>query len=606
MTSLNLWPIGNCQVSVLVDDQAGFVWGCQPRVDGDPLFCSLLEPNGDAAASTGSGAGETRPRGEWRISLENQVSAEPRYLKNTPILITRLTDADGNSADLYDFCPRFYRSGRMYRPVAFARILRPVSGAPRVRVSLNPSRNWGEQDSDMTSGSNHIRFLLKPQPLRLTTDAPILHLIENRSFRLERSLHFFLGPDEPFGGQVNQVLATMLHQTADHWREWVRGLAIPLEWQRIVIRSAITLKLCMHEETGAIVAALTTSIPEAPNSGRNWDYRYCWIRDAYYTVQALNRLGALDVLENYLSYLRNIVDQAEGGIIQPLYAVSGEPKVEEGVAGYLAGYREMGPVRVGNAAYSQVQNDAYGQVILSNTQAFFDERLYRLSTVEDFPALERVGERAWEAHDQPDAGLWEFRTRTSVHTYSSVMSWAACARLENIANRLGLEDRAELWRNRAAAIRETIEKEAWCEGENRFSATFGGNELDASLLQLIDMRFLAADDERFVNTFNAVERELRRGEHMLRYADEDDFGLPETAFNFCTFWLIEALHLVGRTEEARSLYEKMLERLTPAGLLSEDSDFVTGELWGNYPQTYSLVGLINCAGLLSRPWTSVR
>jgi GH15 family glucan-1,4-alpha-glucosidase len=596
MSGLDLWPIGNCQVSALIDGAAGFVWGCAPAVDGDPLFCSLLEPNGEGP----------QPRGEWRISIENQVSAEPRYLRNTPILVTRLTDAGGNSCDVYDFCPRFERSGRMYRPVAFVRIVRPIAGAPRARIALGPAGNWGAEDAERTSGTNHIRYLVKPQPLRLTTDAPVGHLLESRPFRLEKSLHFFLGPDEPFVGQIGHSLATMLHQTSDEWRGWVRGLAIPLEWQEVVIRAAITLKLCQHEETGAIVAALTTSIPEAPGSGRNWDYRYCWIRDAYYTVQALNRLGALDVLENYLSYLRNIVDAAPGGVIQPLYAVSGEPELEERVAEGLAGYRGMGPVRVGNAAFRQVQHDAYGQIVLSNAQAFFDERLFRQATQEDFASLEKVGERAWANHDQPDAGLWEFRTRTSVHTYSAVMSWAACDRLGNIADKLGLAERAAVWREREAAIRRTIEERAWIDSEGRFGASFGGAELDASLLQLIDMRFLEPDDPRFRATFEAVEKGLRRGEHMLRYSAEDDFGLPETAFNFCTFWLIEALFLVGRGDEARALYERMLERLTPAGLLSEDSDFRTGELWGNYPQTYSLVGLINCAGLLSKPWSSVR
>jgi GH15 family glucan-1,4-alpha-glucosidase len=494
----------------------------------------------------------------------------------------------------------------MYRPVAFLRVVRPVSGAPRIRVTLNPASGWGARDAERTSGTNHIRFLVHPQPLRLTTDAPVLHLLEGRSFRLEKPLHFFLGPDEPFVGNVEQTLAMMLSQTEAHWRDWVRGLAIPLDWQKVVIRAAITLKLCQHEETGAIVAAMTTSIPEAANSGRNWDYRYCWIRDAYYTVQALNRLGALDVLEGYLSYLRNIVDEAEGGQVQPLYAVSGEPKLEEHVAEGLAGYRGMGPVRIGNAAYTQIQHDAYGQIILSNAQAFFDERLLRPANGEDFASLEKVGERAWALYDKPDAGLWEFRTRTSVHTYSAVMSWAACDRLCNIAGAVGRPERERFWRERADKVRATIEREAWHEAEQRFAAIFGGDELDASLLQLVDMRFLAPDDPRFLATFNAVEKGLRRGEHMLRYAAEDDFGLPETAFNFCSFWLIEALHLVGRGDEARGLYEKMLERLTPAGLLSEDTDFITNDLWGNYPQTYSLVGLINCAGLLSRPWTSVR
>ncbi len=596
MKNLNLWPIGNCQVSTLVDEAAGFVWGCQPRVDGDPLFCSLFDPKGESDL----------PRGEWRVSLVDQVSAEPRYLKNTPILVTRLTDSKGDVAEVYDFCPRFFRSGRMYRPVAYTRIVRPIVGAPRVKINLNPAVDYGGRDAERTNGTNHIRYLLKPQPLRLTTDAPVIHLLENRSFRLEKALHFFLGPDEPFVGDVGHTIAMMLHQTADHWREWVRGLAIPLEWQTVVIRAAITLKLCQHEETGAIVAALTTSVPEAAHSQRNWDYRYCWIRDAYYTVQALNRLGALDVLENYLSYLRNIVEESTSGFIQPLYAVSGEQKLEEGEAEGLAGYRGMGPVRVGNAAYTQVQHDAYGQIILSNAQAFFDERLLRQATQEDFAALEKVGERAWAMHDQPDAGLWEFRTRTSVHTYSSVMSWAACDRLANIAEALWLDERAKLWRKRADAVRKTIEKKAWHAGEKRYAATFGGDDLDASLLQLVETRFLDPADPGFVATFNAVEKGLRRGEHMLRYASEDDFGLPETAFNFCTFWLIEALHLVGRGDEARELYTAMLGRLTPAGLLSEDTDFETHELWGNYPQTYSLVGLINCAGLLSKPWSSVR
>jgi GH15 family glucan-1,4-alpha-glucosidase len=596
MSDLNLWPIGNCQVSALVDAAAGLVWGCAPAVDGDPLFCALLRPKGESPL----------PRGEWRISLENQVRVEQRYLRNTPILITRLFDADGNSADVYDFCPRFERSGRMYRPVAFVRIVRPISGAPRVRVSLNPTTNWGAKDAERTSGTNHIRYLLTPQSLRLTTDAPVGHILESRPFRLEEALHFFLGPDEPFSGHVAHTVASMLHQTSDEWRGWVRGLAIPLEWQKVVIRAAITLKLCQHEETGAIVAALTTSIPEAPGSGRNWDYRYCWIRDAYYTVQALNRLGALDVLENYLSYLRNIVDASEDGFIQPLYGVSGERLAEESIAPALAGYRGMSPVRIGNAASAQVQHDAYGQIILSNVQAFFDERLFRKATQEDFASLERVGERAWAMHDQPDAGPWEFRTRTGIHTYSSVMSWAACDRLGNAADALGLAERAAHWRARAEVIIATIERGAWYEPEHRFAATFGTGDLDASLLQLSEMRFLDPSDPRFTNTFEAVERGLRRGEHMLRYDREDDHGLPSTAFNLCTFWMIESLHSVGRMEEARELYGRMLDRLTLAGLLSEDADWVSGELWGNYPQTFSLAGLINCAVVLSRPWTAAR
>jgi GH15 family glucan-1,4-alpha-glucosidase len=595
--TLDLWPIGNCQVSALVDRAGRFSWGCVPRVDGIPPFCSLL----DDSPRAGEGA-----RGFWEIDLEGTVTTTQRYLRNTPILETRHQDAEGNAITVTDFCPRFRRHGRTYRPVSYIRIVRPVSGSPRICVRLRPARGWGRQDAERTRGSNHVRYLLDEMTLRLSTNAPVGWVEDERLFRVERPLYFFLGPDESFDGDIQTTVEELLSQTAKEWRQWVRGLAIPLEWQEAVIRSAITLKLCQHEETGAIVAALTTSIPEHADSGRNWDYRYCWIRDAYYTIQALNRLGALDVLETYLEYLRNIVDDAKGGHIQPLYGVGGEARLEERIETGLNGYRGMGPVRVGNQAYEQMQHDAYGQIVLCNVQAFFDQRLYRMAGVEDFRALERVGERAWAAHDQADAGLWELRTKSHVHTYSAAMCWAACDRLANAAGQLGLSDRQAHWEERADHIHKTIIKAAWREETQRLSATFGSDNLDASLIQLLDLRFLAPDDPRFRSTLEAVEEGLRRGTYMLRYATEDDFGQPESAFNVCTFWLIEALHATGRVVDARALFVEMLSRRTAAGLLSEDIDPLTGELWGNYPQTYSLVGLINCASLLSKPWSSVR
>lgn len=596
-TNLDLWPIGNCQISALIDRSGRFVWACLPRVDGEPVFSSLLsgsEPEDEAA------------RGLWAIDLDDCVKTEQHYLRNTPILITRLEDAGGNAIEITDFCPRFTRNERTYRPVAFVRIVRPVAGSPRIRVRLRPTRGWGERDVTTTAGSHHIRYILDREAVRLSTDAPVGYVEEERLFRVERTLHFFLGPDESFSTGLAGAVERMLHDTITEWQGWVRGLATPFEWQDVVIRSAITLKLCQHEETGAIVAALTTSIPEHADSGRNWDYRYCWIRDAYYTVQALNRLGALDVLETYLEYLRNIVENAKSGHIQPLYGVLGEAKLEERIAEGLPGYRGMGPVRVGNQAYDQVQHDAYGQIILCNVQAFFDSRLFRMAGVEDFCALEPVGDLAWEVHDKPDAGLWELRTRQSVHTYSAAMCWAACDRLANAAHRLGLSDRATFWQDRADKIHATVVDRAWRTDTQRLSATFDGDNLDASLIQLLDLRFLSPQDRRYRATLYAVETGLRRGTDMLRYDSEDDFGLPKSAFNVCTFWLIEALHLTGRHEDARLLFEDMLARRTSAGLLSEDIDPSTGELWGNYPQTYSLVGMINCAVLLSKPWAAIR
>lgn len=573
------------------------IWACVPRVDGDPVFSALLDDKKWNSPDA---------RGFWAIELENCTTVEQRYIRNTPILVTRQTDDQGNAIELYDFCPRYQHLGRMYRPVAFARVVRPVAGSPRIRIRLRPTTNWHSETVPISYGSNHIRLVLSYMAMRMSTNAPIGLISQESWFRLEHDMHFFLGPDESFSDALRPAVERMLEDTIREWQMWVRGLAIPPEWQEAVIRSAITLKLCQHEETGAIVAALTTSIPEHADSGRNWDYRYCWIRDAYYTVEALNRLGALDVLESYLVYLRNIVDGAKGGHIQPLYDVRGNATLEEREAKSMPGYRGMGPVRVGNAAYSQIQHDAYGQIVLSSVQGFIDQRLVRMADISDFEALEAVGERAWTVYDQPDAGLWELRTRAHVHSYSAVMCWAACDRLAHAASALGLDTREIYWRERAEIMKARILQSAWRTSSNAISATFEDDARDASLLQLLDLRFLTPDNPMFLGTLKALEKDLRRGNDMLRYSTPDDFGEPVTAFNVCTFWLIEALHRTGRTEEARMLFEEMLSRRTAAGLLSEDIDPATGELWGNYPQTYSLVGIINCAVLLSKPWSVMR
>ena len=591
--NLDLAPIGNCAVSALIDRDGRYVWACAPRVDGDPVFSALMD-------------GDDPEHGFWDVRMEGLKHVAQAYVRNTPVLRTVLTAEDGAAVEILDFAPRHPQHSRTYRPLAFGRLIRPLQGTPRIRVRLRPSADWGARPAERSTGSNHVRYLCTGAVFRLTTDCPVSHVTEERLFRLERPLAFFFGPDEGYDQDVGPGVAAALERTVAYWRDWVRKLYLPLDWQEAVIRAAITLKLCAHEETGAIVAAMTTSVPEFPQSGRNWDYRYCWIRDAYYVVRALNRLGAVDILENYLGYLRNLVDASGGGHVQPVYGVGLEEDIDESVVETVQGYRGMKPVRVGNQAREHLQHDVYGQIVLPLVQSFYDLRLLRPGAIEDFHALEKVGERAFAMHDQVDAGLWEFRTIARVHTYSSAMCWAACDRLAKAADHLGLAARAEVWRERASIIRVRIEAEAFLSDEGRFGASFGGRELDASLLQLTDIGFLDPMDPRQVATFDAIERDLKKGPYLFRYVEPDDFGEPETAFNFCTFWFIEALHQNGRTDEAREIFEAMLSRRTHAGLLSEDIAVETDELWGNYPQTYSLVGVINCAVLLSRSWTDVR
>jgi GH15 family glucan-1,4-alpha-glucosidase len=307
-------------------------------------------------------------------------------------------------------------------------------------------------------------------------------------------------------------------------------------------------------------------------------------------------------MEEFLRYIFNIVAAHGNEDLQPVYGISGEAELTERTVEGLAGYRGMGPVRVGNDAYSQIQNDSYGATILAATQSFFDTRLVDRRGVREFEWLEALGARAADLFDKPDAGLWEYRGRNEVHTYSSVMCWAACDRLAKIASRLNLSERARFWNDHAATIRAMVLEKSWSEKRQSFVAGFDSDYLDASLLTMADIGFITPEDPRFLGTISAIESELRRGPYVFRYMSEDDFGAPETAFNICTFWYINALASVGRKDEARELFENMLQRRTSQGLLSEDLDPETGELWGNLPQTYSMVGIISAATRLSRTW----
>ncbi len=588
-TSLDLAVIGNCTWAGLIDDRARLVWGCLPRFDSDPVFPALLD-------------GERSEEGTFAIDLEDFVASERAYDGNSAILRTILRDAHGGAVEVCDFAPRFAQFGRMYRPTMMMRRVTPLAGEPRIRIVLRPRTDYGRAAAQMSRGSNHIRYVTSGITLRLTTDAPISYVADATPFVLGQPIHLILGPDESFRDPIESTVREYERRTREHWTEWSRGLSIPFEWQEAVIRAAITLQLCYFEETGAIVAALTTSIPEHHGSERNWDYRFCWLRDAFFVIHALNRLGATGTMEGYLGYLTNLVAGAgpEGGL-QPVYGVGLEAALVERFEPHLAGYRSMGPVRVGNQAYEHIQNDVYGSAVLAAMQSFFDARLLHPGGERLFKLLEIVGEHAVKVWDQPDAGLWELRTRASVHTFSAVMCWAACDRLARIARRLGSIERAAYWERHATRMRETIEARA-VRGDQRFSATFEGDESDASLLLLEQLGFLEAHDPRFGATIAAVEAELRRGPYLFRYAVPDDFGTPQTAFNICTFWYIDALAASGRTEEARELFENMLARRNSVGLLSEDLDTESGELWGNFPQTYSMVGLINSAMRLSRSW----
>jgi len=593
VSSLDLALIGNGRIGALIDATATVVWGCFPQFDGDPTFCALVNDD------TGDGAGA----GRWSIELVDGVRSEQQYLLNTAVLVTTLFDRAGGAVEIIDCMPRFMQFGRLFQPMTLLRRIRRVSGTPRVIVRLRPACAYGKAVPAMTLGSHHVRYVGPQFTLRLTTDASLTAIVEERPFFVEDATTLILGADEAMRADLRELGRQYVEATIDYWREWVRGLAIPFEWQDAVIRAAITLKLNAFDDTGAIVAAMTTSIPETTtHSGRNWDYRYCWLRDAYFVVNALNRLGATGTMESYLRYLVGIAAGASDGPIQPVYAINGSAALVERIEPALRGYRGIGPVRIGNDAYRQTQHDVYGSAVLAAAHVFFDQRLTQRGDVALLDRLEPLGRRAVALHDQPDSGIWERRSTSRVHTFSSVMCWAACDRLSRIARHLALPERAAAWRDHAERIRAFVLARCWSDRLGSFVGSVEGAELDASLLLLAELNFVEPEDPRFVATVDAIERHLKRGDFIFRYVERDDFGEPENAFVVCTFWLVNALAAIGRRDQAREIFDQVLNCRNRHGLLAEHLDPVTREPWGNFVQTYSMVGLIAAAIRLSMPW----
>ena len=590
MSDLDLGVVGNCSFAALIDRDARVVWCCTPRFDGDPVFHCLLGTPKDAEGS-----------GVFAIELEDHTQSEQHYDGNTAILVTTLHGKQG-SLRVTDFAPRFWWRDRTFYPQTLVRRLAPISGSPRIRIRLRPRFDYGATAPSLTWGSHHIRYSGSNATLRLTTNAPVDYIREETLFNLSRPYDLILGVDETLTEGVEQTAHTFENRTREYWLTWAHRLAIPFEWQDAVIRAAITLKLCTYEPTGSIVAALTTSIPEAPDTQRNWDYRYCWVRDAYFVVRALNRLAAVRKMENYFAWLMNVVSSATQDHLQPVYGLGRESVLQERIVTTLPGYRGMGPVRIGNQAYEHLQHDTYGNVILGVAQAFVDRRLLSPPTRTDFLHLEQMGRRALALFDKPDAGMWELRSRAAVHTTSALMCWAALDRLSSIADYIDEPERARDWREKAEQVKDTILSRAWSRQRNAFVDSFNGEHLDAGVLLMVEVGFLEPNDPRMISTMEQIEKVLARGPHVLRYEAPDDFGTPKTAFNTCSFWRVDALARMGRTEEAREYFEQLLACRNRLGMMSEDIDIETGEHWGNYPQTYSMVGIINCAMRLSRSW----
>lgn len=570
--------IGNCSYLAYVDTTGNIVWQCLPRFDSSFIFGGLLDPE---------------KGGRFSVSPQNGEEAVAQfYVENTNVLCTQFQTAEG-SFEVIDYAPRFTRYERYFKPLMLIRKLRRISGNPRVVVACDPRGDYGEVTPSVSLASNHIRFQGLEDSVRLNTNIPLTYVVHKMPFLLTETKYLVLTWGEPFEAPLEDTCEDYLKKTMDYWQAWTERCVIPDIYQKEVIRSALVLKLHQYEDTGAIIAAGSTSLPEAPNSGRNWDYRYFWARDSYYTLNALNSIGQFEELDRYSHYVQNLAYASTYGY-QPLYSITGETQtVEREIE--LQGYLGNRPVRIGNDAFLQIQNDIYGQVLLSLLPLYVDERIVRRKRLESKDLIVSLCGFIEERMQAPDAGLWEFRGMQNRHCYTFLFHWAGALAAAKIARRLGETDLAERAVGLSRMATEGIES-CWSPQLSAYASYIGGGSLDASLFQLITMNYLKPNDPRAASHIQAMEEQLRaKGSLFYRYRHDDDFGAPEVAFLVCGFWYVRALVSVGRVEDAIQSFEQLLGYANHVGLLSEDVDPVSGSQWGNCPQTYSHVGVINAA-----------
>lgn len=570
--------IGNCAYIAHIEKNSNISWLCMPRFDSDFIFGGMLD---------------REKGGKFTILPESgEFDSTQHYVENTNILETIIRDGE-HSYKITDCAPRFKNYDRYYKPQMLIRKVEPLTGSPRIKIECQPVTDRGHSQLTPSMGSNHIRYMGIDQEVRLTSNAPLSYICEGKSFVLQKAVYLVFTYGRPLEAPIESTSERFLQSTREYWQGWVKSTSISNFHQRLVLRSALILKIHQFEDTGAIIAASTTSLPESPGSTRNWDYRYCWIRDTYYTLTCFNSLGHFEELEKYFEFIQNLPTTAEGRY-QPLYSITGDSLLTEEISD-LDGYLGNKPVRFGNQAYTHIQNDLYGQVLVSLLPLYSDQRFTESEKSHSEPLILNLLQKIEATMDEKDAGLWEFRNLAQKHCYTYLFHWAgACA-----AAKIGIRLKNDLLYQKAIELRDEAERKiesCYLPERKAYAQAIESKHMDASTLQLITMGYFGDDLERANNHLKALEEDLLAKDFLFyRYKHMDDFGVPETTFLICAFWYIEALACVNRLDEAIEGFETLTKYCNHLNLFSEDVDQATGSQWGNFPQAYSHVGLMNAA-----------
>lgn len=576
--------VGNLQTCALVAPDGSVDWFPFPHVESPSVLGAILD------ADRG---------GRFRIAPAGSFEATQAYVEGTNVLETTFETADG-TATLTDFLPP---AGRVDQPtkVLYRRVACP-DGAVDLDVAFEPRFDYARGETTVratdrgvhAAGGDEETLLESPVDLRVrdgrATGTVGLEAGETVWFllRCTGAVDAAADPD------------SALADTVAFWRDWVHDCdgvdgdcAFAGPWHDLVVRSGLVLKLLTHAETGAVAAAPTTSLPEDVGGVRNWDYRYNWLRDAGFTIQALMNLGHVDEAVDYFEWFMDLCDADDPADIGPLYGLHGSGNLDERELDHLAGYRGSRPVRIGNAAAEQTQHDVYGELMLAADEM----RGYgREMDADDWRAIRGVVDHVAEVWDEPDAGIWEVRSGPERFVHSTVMCWVALDRAIAIATDAGRDAPLESWRTVRERIRADVLKGGYDEDLGAFTQSYGSETIDATGLLLPVVGFLPFDDDRVRGTVEAIENRLVADEVFVRRYDGDD-GLPgsEGAFVLCSCWLVDVLALSGRVEAARDRFDALTDHVNSLGLLAEELDTATGGHLGNFPQAFSHVGLVNSA-----------
>ena len=582
MDNLDYGIIGNCRSAALISKTGSLDWCCLPEFDSSSVFAKILDE---------------KIGGSFEILVSDDYTIKQRYKKDTAVLITRFSNGE-NIFELHDFMPRYYKEdGGYYAPPEIARHVRHIQGRPKFSVKYNPKLEYALGVTETYVKRNFIVSITRNEKFDtvfLYTSFNKNAVVEGREIELTQNGYFLVGYNEKILQPTSRKTYLDLERTKVYWLNWTNRTPNYRKYNKQINRSAITLKLLSYDKTGAVLAAATTSLPETIGEVRNWDYRFCWIRDASMVIKVMSGLGHKNVAKRYLQFIIDLIPDKDEKL-QIMYGINREKNLTEQTLDHLSGYKGSKPVRIGNAAYKQKQNDIYG-ILMDVIHAQLAKFTTDIENGEELWGITKgivwIVSRHWQ---EPDKGIWEFRTEDRHFTFSKVLCWVALDRAVKVARILKKNNKLEVWTKLEQQIKQDIHENAWNDAVNAFTQSYGSTHLDASVLLMESYGFIDAKDPKFVNTVKAIEKGLSNDGLLYRYKNEDDFGLPSSSFTICTFWFINSLFKIGEEEKAMQHFEKLLSYSNHLGLFSEDIDFKTKKLLGNFPQAYSHLALIECA-----------